>query len=512
VKKNSRNKKIENIANLTDQALKDQSHFARVSFLIKDSALYGIASAISRALALISFPILARYFSLSEFGAIDFFMVLSGLLTTFLIFGQDSAVARYFYEYDEYEERRQIISQSLIFQFFGIFISIPIFFLFAEIFTDALIQESNRVRFFEIILFQLPFLLLINFSQNLLKWTFSRVKFLIMSVGLVVVQTVSLVIAITFLKEDVEGILVTYFFCNAIFGLLGLFYVRKWLTIPADFKYLRELLMFAVPFGLICILNALVPVLERSLTSNYLGAKELGLYATAVKIAMIISLFVGAFQTAWGPFSLSIYKHVNAGQTYNLVFKLFTYISCLAALIITLIAMPLIQFLATDKYIDSVVVVFPLVMGLTIQSIGWISEIGINISKRPFLNVYSYALAAVSSVIGILFLAPIFGLVGVGLGVLFGHILKTLISSLLAQRAYPLPWQYKPVFIVIALTLLGGGLSIWASLTHGITLSNFVLGAFLIIELIIGWAILFQQNERVQLISIMKNYLHSKLP
>ena len=83
----------------------------RLAFLLKDSALYGGAAAISKAFALITFPILARHFSISDYGKIDFFLVLSNLFTVFIIFGQDTAVARYFYEHENVSERKQIISQ-----------------------------------------------------------------------------------------------------------------------------------------------------------------------------------------------------------------------------------------------------------------------------------------------------------------------------------------------------------------------------------------------------------------
>jgi O-antigen/teichoic acid export membrane protein len=41
--------------------------------LFKDTFLYGGAAAFNKALSLITFPILARYFSVSEFGALDYY-------------------------------------------------------------------------------------------------------------------------------------------------------------------------------------------------------------------------------------------------------------------------------------------------------------------------------------------------------------------------------------------------------------------------------------------------------
>lgn len=108
---------------------------------------------------------------------------------------------------------------------------------------------------------------------------------------------------------------------------------------------------------------------------------------------------------------------------------------CVAALKLTLLAQPLIVFLATDRYLGAVVVVFPLAMGLAIQVTSWITEIGIGISKRSYLHLYAYSVAIAATLTGIWLLAPLFGLLGVGLGVLLGQVMKALISSWLAQRA-----------------------------------------------------------------------------
>jgi O-antigen/teichoic acid export membrane protein len=88
----------------------------RLGFLLQDSLLYGGASAISKSMALVTFPLLVRYFSAAEYGTLDFCLVLASVLCSLLVFGQDSAVARYFYDYEEMDQRRQMITQSLMFQ------------------------------------------------------------------------------------------------------------------------------------------------------------------------------------------------------------------------------------------------------------------------------------------------------------------------------------------------------------------------------------------------------------
>lgn len=468
----------------------------RLQFLFKDSALYGGAAAISKAFALITFPLLARHFSVAEYGVVDFFLVLASLLGVLFIFGQDSAVARYFYEHEETKERRQLISQSLLFQLGGIVIFLPLLWLAAGWLSQFLIEGQHVEWLFKLVLLQLPFLILINFAQNILKWTFARAKFLTMSLGFTIVQASLLVFAVLVLDVGVQGILVVCLCTGVVFGGLGLFFVRGWLTVPRGFVRLREMLPFAVPYGLICVAGAFVPTMERSLTNQLLGSTDLGLYAAGTKIAMLIGLVVNAFQTAWGPFSLSLYKQADAAQTYNWVLKMFALGMCVLVFVLSIIAQPVIHLLASDRYAGAAAVVFPLAMSLAIQATSWITEIGIAISKRSHLHLYAYAIYVASTFGGIVLLAPVFGLQGVAFGVLVGSLARALVSSWLAQRAYPLPWHYGSVFAVFLFTLLMGLGAMWGEQRWGHAANGLILFTGVAGSLAVGWNLLFSAADR----------------
>jgi O-antigen/teichoic acid export membrane protein len=468
-----------------------------LGFLLKDSALYGGAAAVSKAFALLTFPLLARHFTVVEYGVLDYFLVLSGLLSTFFIFGQDSAVARFFYEYEDTNDRKQLISQSLLFQLVGLLLLLPFLWAGAEWITSKFIDSQEGELFFKIVVLQLPFLLLINFSRNLLKWTFARAKFLTLSLGFTVGQVSLLLISVIVFDVGIAGVLLVNLITCTIFGTLGLFFISEWLVRPINFHRIAEMLPYAIPIGIICIAAAFLPAIERTLTYSFLGGENLGYYAAATKIAMLIGLLVGAFQTAWGPFSLSIFKQDNSGQTFNWIFKIYALGICIASLTITLLAQPLIHFFASDRYSEAIIVVFPLVMGLAIQSISWITEIGIGISKRSYLNLYSEITSLSVTLLGIWFITPMMGLLGVGVGVLLGQVAKALIASWLAQKAYTIPWEYGKVIILVVITMIGGFLAIWSGEHLGSIVRSYFLSAAIVIVIIVGWFILLSYKNRV---------------
>ncbi|MDA8647561.1 oligosaccharide flippase family protein [Rhodobacteraceae bacterium] len=427
-----------------------------LKFLLSDALLYGGANAFSKAFSLVTFPLIARHFSVEEFGTFDFFAVLASLLATLIIFGQDSSVARYFYEHENTTKRQELISQSFLLQLVFGGLCVVFLLIFADLIIYLVIDIPEASNYLHLVIIQAPFLVILNFSQNLLKWTFERNSFLFISLGVTISSTFLLLVAIYWLDAGMIEVLWVGVVNSAFFSLLGLWLVRKWIIIPKEFGFLRVLIKYAFPIGIICSIGAVIPATERWLITELLSFDDLGKYAAGARFAMLIALVVSAFQTAWGPFSLSLYKQENAIQIYNLVLKIFVLLVIFFSFLIAGGAFPLIVFLATERYSEGAVVVLPLAFGLSIQSVGWIFEIGISISKRSYLQLYAYFMYLFATILFIYLFASFLGIFGIALGTLAGHVTKTLIASRLAQAAYPMNWDFKPVFLYIGFAIIFG--------------------------------------------------------
>ena len=490
------NVKIRSPVNLSQQG--------RIGFLLKDSAVYGGAAAITKAFSLVTFPLIARHFSTEDYGLLDFFGVLGAFLVSLIIFGQDSAVARFFYEYEESQQRQRLISQSLIFQLAFNVISVLVLLGLAEPIITRLIDTPESVKYFSLIVLQAPFLVVLNFSLNLLKWSFQRNKFLLISLGSVLVNVTMLVVGIYGFSVGVYGVLCIAAIVNSMFAVLGLWLVRGWLIMPREYSYLKELVVFALPIGCIGVVAAFVPMMERGVAVSLFSLEELGVYAAGARVATLVVLVISAFQTAWGPFSLAIFKQDDADHTYNLVLKLFVVVMIPLVFLLGAIAHPLLVVLATNRYSEGAIVVFPLAMGLVIQATSWITEIGIGISKKSHINVYSYFAYVVTTMGGIYFFAEILGLVGIALGVLLGHLTKAVIATWLAQIVYPMRWHFRPVVLFVLLSLILGILMVFISYSAinwwAVVASYSFVGVGL---LIFGVWFLFSSNERTKAVELL---------
>ncbi|HSJ31043.1 MAG TPA: oligosaccharide flippase family protein [Longimicrobiales bacterium] len=472
----------------------------RLRFLAKDSLLYGGAAAFNKAFALVTFPILARHFSVEDYGLIDFFTVLASLFTILMVFGQDTAVARFFYDEDETASRRRVISQSLSFQLLVLAVILPLAWVASDRIGTWLNPAPESRLLLKLVLLQVPCLVLINFAQNILKWTFARARFLTVSIGSTTVSVLGILTAIAAFDLSVVGVIAIYLVTQAVFGLLGLWFVRHWLVRPRDWQYVRPMLIFAIPYGIVCTVGAAVPALERTLIVEFLGSRELGLFAAGAKVAMLIGLPITAFQIAWGPFSLAIYKTEDADRTYNWVLKLFSVVILAAVMVLTALSEIVIHVLAGSAYAGASIVVFGLSLGLALEATGWITAIGINLSKRSYLNLYAYATFLAVSLTAMMALLPFFGLAGIAWGALLGYAAKTVVESWLAQRAYPLPWAYEGTVRLGLLTMSAGLASQIVSGTIGRAAGGLVAAAGALAVLAYGWTSVLNAHDRLLIV------------
>ena len=343
-----------------------------------------------------------------------------------------SAVARFFYENEEIDYRRQIVSQALTFQVAILAVALPLLWVNTDVIGSFIDAGPNGRIILHLLILQSPLFVLLGFAQSLLKWTFRRWLYMLISVGSVVMTVIGLVVGIAFFNFGVVEVFIVYLATRAIFAIIGLWCVRQWLTMPARWDRLKEMLPFATPIGVVCVMGALLPFMERSMVQLLLGAEDLGLYAAGAKVGMLISLPMSAFEIAWGPFALSIFKEKDASESFRHVLRVFAvriFTPSIWVLALTALAGPVLQILGSARYEGGAVVVFAVAVGLALQAIGF-DHLG---RHRFFEKVLSEALRLRRDDrcrrVAIPLLSSVFGFAGVAWGSMSAYLARTIFGK-----------------------------------------------------------------------------------
>tara|TARA_Y100001954_G_C15825679_1_gene612055 strand:- start:4913 stop:6382 length:1470 start_codon:yes stop_codon:yes gene_type:complete len=419
----------------------------KIKFLFRDSLFFGGLRAVSMIFPILTIPILTRYFSVENYGVYDSLIALSTLVASFLVFGQDSAVARWFYQVDEKKLKQKIVSESLIIQLIFTILIIPLLIIYRNELANFYLQKTNYGQYILLILIFSFLLLLNNYTINILKWTYERKKYAILSIlkPLLILSSLLLVIAssgdlIDFLTYNNIALIIT--------NILGFYFCRKWIIFPKKLTFIKKMFYYGAPLGILSSTASFLPVIQRNMITFFLDLYSLGIYALAFKISAIVVMIDGIFHMAWGPFSMSIFKEKDAEYVYNLVLKIFFIVIISAVFIINLSSPLLIKFFGTSEYFEAKALVLPLSLALMINGITGITGTGISLSMKSYLSLIPFTISATILTILLYYLIPIYNLEGVALSILIANSMKMLITSYIAKKVYKkIRIKYELTFI-----------------------------------------------------------------
>lgn len=476
----------------------------KISFLIKDSSIYGIAMAISKSTSLILLPILSYHFSPEEYGLIDYFQVILQTLVLITVFGIESSVARFFYESDRIKEKKELVTQALLLQVLYIFL----FFVFTLIFSnqiDLYLKSITNSRLIIVLIYCLvPFMVLTNFCSAILKWSFNQYSFLILSLGVTLTNFILILAGIYFIDLSIDLLFTISLVVYVFFSFLGVFFIKKWLIIPKKLYWFKTLFNYGLPLAFVSILSILTPFFERTIIINNLESHSLANFAIAAKFGIIFSTIISAFQTSWGPFSLAIYKSKKSIDTYNFILKSFTFLLSFMLLINAWLLPNLVNAIFSDQYKIDTLLLIIILLGIGIQGVGFILEIGISLSKKTIYNLYSYIISFCFGILLIYVLMYPLGIYGIAVGTASGITIKTILGYKFSQHVYPLAWNIIPVLKISVTTII---LIIGCMILHNQFNFNinycFISSIFLL--LIFGLLIVFKKAERKKIYDLIKS-------
>ncbi|MCB0339588.1 MAG: oligosaccharide flippase family protein, partial [Bdellovibrionales bacterium] len=140
------------------QDLKAGSSKSRLSFLLRDSILYGSLDVASRMLGIFIVPIIVRVFSVAQYAIVDGLSVAKALLTSVMLLGLNQATARFISQYEEEKDRKEIAGEGMFVALTVAIVGVLVLYPFAVPICSAIFGEvsASAVAAFRIMLCILP--------------------------------------------------------------------------------------------------------------------------------------------------------------------------------------------------------------------------------------------------------------------------------------------------------------------------------------------------------------------
>ena len=264
------------------------------------------------------------------------------------------------------------------------------------------------------------------------------------------------------------------------------------LTFKLDAKLLKMMLAYSLPLMVAALPGVVNDFLDRILfryfdTNAQAWRSSLGLYQAAVKLAVIMNLFIQMFRYAAEPFFFRRSAEKDSPKLYATVQEYFTAF-CGLVFLGVILYIDIIALILGPQFRSAVGVV-P-VMLLSYMLLGMLFNVSMwyKLSGKTNMAIWITLSGLVVTAIVIMIFMPRYSYWAAAWGHLASYAVMLLISSILGAKYYPIPYRWGRIFLIFLLMGAVYGLSL---LVDGMFFQDAVSGLKLVLKLSVHTILIF---------------------
>lgn len=479
-----------------------------MSFLKKlagQTAIYGVSSILSRLLNyIILTPYLTRVFLPSEYGVVSEIYTYIALLLVFFTYRMETGYFRFSTKSeDNVQKTFSTASLSILIStfFYG-----SLMLIFSQSIADLLKYPDNAN-------YIVWFTFIIAFDA-LSAIPFARLRLKNQPIRFAAIKTLSILVNIFFILFFLEGL--PWLSLNAWTGLdflynpddrIAYIFIANFLGSLAaiccllphyfhiefrlDKALWKEMMVYTLPLtlvGLAAVINQLIslPLLKFLLPYGIEeNQAQVGIYTASMRIAILMSLFIQAFNYAAEPFFFRNAKEANAKEIYAKVGQAFALVGSLIFLGIMLY-LDLIQLLLGKDFREALGVVPILLLAFLFLGLYYNFSIWYKLSDKTKIGAYISIAGALITLALNFWLIPIIGYYGAAWAALACYSFMAAAGYFTGQKYYPIAYPIRKMLFYIGLSVLVYYASVqtltfvkWDSIFLKLLLNTVFFGVFL---------------------------------
>jgi len=444
--------------------------------LAGQTVIYGMSSIVGRLLNYLLVPLYTHLvFETQEYGVVTLMYSYVAFLLVILTYGMETAFFR-FYESNP-DQRQTVFSTSL----FSILSTSTLFILVASFFRQPIAgalgfaDHPEYIAWLGIIvgldaIAAIPFARLRAENKPL---KFALVKFVNIGVN-IGLNLFFLLLCPWLLENGPQGLQqmvstiydptigVGYVFISNLVASIVTLLLLVPVMLRSQFGFsaslLRSMLVYALPLlvaGLSGVINeALDKILLKYLLPQEVALSQVGIYGACYKISIMMTIFIQAFRFAAEPFFFSQAANKDARQLYAQVMKYFV-IACLFIFLGIMLFIDIVQYFVGEDYREGLGVVPVLLLANMFLGIYFNLSIWYKLTGQTRFGAFIALFGALITILLNIWWIPLIGYYGSAWATLVCYVFMTLLSYLLGQKYFRVPYELKTLglFIVAALAI-----------------------------------------------------------
>lgn len=423
--------------------------------LLKHATIYGAGNVLGKLVGFFMIPFYTHYLTPADYGTLELLDLSLTLATLVLTMWLNASVVRQYNDFGEAADRNQAVSTVLIFAFCigivvtacGVRFSHPL---------AALILSRPDLHSY-VSLEAWSFLLS---TVNVVCLSYLRARqrsTLVVSTGLVSLF-VSLLLNIYFIAirhVDVVGVLYSSLISSTLVTVpLAIHTIRK-VKLHFSYRKLKGIVAFGAPLIVTSATAFTVNFSDRFFLRHFTTLSTVGIYALGYKFGFMLSLLVvQPFDMIWQARIYDIARRDPSGEMFSRLFEYYCFGLVTAALALSIGIKELLSLVSTADFHAAYKVVPIVALAYVFQGTNRFFLAGTYIAKRTMYLGPAGLLSAGANIGLNMVLIPRYGMLGAAWATALSFLFMSVLSLVVSQRVYPIPYVFTRVIMLIAVAVL----------------------------------------------------------
>lgn len=423
----------------------------------RDVLIYGLAAFGTQAAVVLVTPFLSRSLGPDGYGQFELVLVGLNLASMLAIAGVDTAALQQFYAQRDEQGRRETFATGLAWTLAAGTVIGSLALMSARQLSGWLGGADDATAAIRVAAVTLPMLSAWRFALEGLRARRQPWRYLtsvLIASGLQLGLVLWLVVA-------ADGTVTDALLAWLVSAAVSLIHVLA--AAPSLFRArtsparLRKLLRIGLPLLLSGIAAWSMMFVDRLLLTRLVTIDEIGVYALANKVALVLTLLIYSFNRGWTPRMLELHAMdaaaARAAQARNMV----PYATAVAWLAVTvsLLAPFAIEVLGGEEFRDAIHLVPVLAAGLLMAAPMPIIQLTLLATARTSLLAWPAAIAAVVNIVAVLVLGSRYGLMGASMATAVAFGVQLVLTWALARLVESVDYDWSRLARLVLLTATG---------------------------------------------------------
>ena len=426
--------------------------------LAGQTMIYGLSTILARIINFLFVPIYTRLLTPESYGVVTEFMAYIAVLQVVLVMGLETGCFRFANK--EGVDSKKVYANAFVTVFCISATFLALMIAFASPISAALGYEgySSCISYMGGIL-ALDSITAILFAK--LRQENKALKFAILKTVKIITETAANLVLFLWFPKHLEsaGWLLNFIpatpdFSYVIFSIFiscvvcGLLFIPDLLRLSfkLDGKLLKQMLAYSLPLMVAALPGVVNDFLDRILfryfdTNAEAWRSSLGLYQAAVKLAVIMNLFIQMFRYAAEPFFFRRVKEKDSKVLYASVQEYFTAF-CGLVFLGVILYIDVIALILGPQFRSAVGIVPIMLLSYMILGMLFNVSMWYKLSGKTDMAIWITLSGLVVTAIVIILFMPKYSYWAAAYGHLASYVVMFAISSVLGAKYYPIPYRW----------------------------------------------------------------------